>query len=303
MNRNSQTYATGFVNPKTTLLFFDKLWLPSEIAERKIYQKKSGLSRFFLATDYGAKEYFIAEHSNIGYPCKTIASDNFLATDYRDKVYYETDYSNNEHPRYSIEANNIIYYTTHHRNSTIRKYVESIKDRFDVDVTAIYHKPTKFEQDYKINRRAPDFNSIQFCIDNVPEIDEELLDWDQVFAFRQDTVEVEKLQRFKLWFAADLSQKTEDEIVSTFEKNLDDYKRALNKHGILTSLGGFSTLITASSALFQLVEQGVFNQVIAGVSIAASLVYTVAEAHTSHTETRRNPIAYIYDISKKLSRK
>ena len=131
------------------------------------------------------------------------------------------------------------------------------------------------------------------CTEQIPSILEEKLEWEQVLEFRHDKKAVEKLIRFRNWVNIELLDCKKEVIISKFELALDEYKNALNKHGIETIAGGFSTVLTSSATILENIGEGINVQMSVGFSVAALLTVFTVEKYLSYKETRNNPIAYI----------
>lgn len=265
---NNKLYATGFVKPKTTSLFFDNIWLPKDMMVELNDENKRWIQRFCTATDFGKEAYIGASELNCG---RIILSCE--------------------------EEKEIEYYSSYHRNMSIREYSESIKRRFNVDVVPIYLKPTQFDID---NNRSGIFETkaIQLCIDNFPMVNEDNLEWEQVHDFRRERYG--EMRRFYLWCLDEFKEKSNEEIIYDINRELDDFKFLLKKHGILTSIGGFTAILSASSTLISSMESGLLDQIGAGLTITCGLITYASQQISNYVETRRSPIAYIYDIEKKL---
>lgn len=268
IGENNKKFATGFVNPKTTSLFFDNIWLPSDMMDGLSDKDKIIIDRFCLATDFGKEAYIGAAELNCG--IRRVNCDN---------------------------EEEMLYYSSFHRNMTIRQYAESIKRRFNIDVVPIYLKPTQFDLDNH-QENCIKTNAIQLCVNDFPMVDESHLEWEQVSDFRIDYYN--EMRRFYLWSLNEFKEKSENEIIENINKELDDFKFALKKHGILTSIGGFTAILSASASLISSIEGGVLNQIGAGLSISCGLITYAVQQATEYIETRRSPIAYIYDIERRL---
>lgn len=265
---DSRKYATGFVNPKTTALFFDNIWLPNDMMDELSGRERVYFNRFLVATDFGKEAYIGAVRSNIG------------------------------HTRVNCDdEDEVAYYSSYHRNMSIRQYTESIKRRFNIDVIPIYLKPTQFDLD-NYQENCSRVNAIQLCVSEFPMVEESSLEWEQVWEFKID--HNSEFRRFYLWSLDEFKEKSYSEIIDNINKELDDFKFSLKKHGILTSIGGFTAILSASATLISSIEGGLLSQIGAGLTISCGLITYAAQQATEYIETKRNPIAYIYDIEKKL---
>lgn len=193
------------------------------------------------------------------------------------------------------------FFSSKSRNSGLSKVVFTFKKYFNIDIIPIYLSPIQFGKDF--NEKKTRSNNIEnpvviICTEEIPSILEDKLEWDQVIEFRSDKKAVEKLLRFRNWANIELLDCKREVIISKYELALDEYKNALNKHGIETIFGGFSTVLTSSAMIFENIGEGLNIQSSVGFSIAAGLTVFTMEKFLSYKETRNNPVAYVYDIFK-----
>lgn len=272
-------HATGFVNPKVTTLFFDRVWIPCDITEynsndfksiTKLIERDSVgfFENFYLSYDYGALAYMGAAELNCGR--RIMQADNI---------------------------SEIEYYTSHHRNMAIKEYAQSIKKRYNLDVVPVYLDASAFEQEAEIPLDNAQSKVISVCIDNFPKIAEENLDWEQVLDFKRDDASVDALYRFHRWIRLELNDKSKNEIEDILIKDLEDYKFSLKKHGILTTTGAISTVVAALPSVFEIFG-GTANFIPVSISLAAGIsIYTINKT-VEFYEKKREPIAFIYDMVK-----
>lgn len=272
-------HATGFINPKATTLFFDRVWLPCDITEydsndfnsiSKLIEKDSVgfFENFYLSYDYGALAYMGAAELNCGR--KILRTENL---------------------------SEIEYYGSHYRNMAINEYAQSIKRRYKIDVVPVYLDSTEFEEELDNHFENVQSKVISVCIDNFPKIAEENLRWEQVLDFKHDFDAVKALHRFHRWVRLELNEMNKSEIEDTLIKDLEDYKFALKKHGVLTTTGAISTIIAAVPSIFE-VFSGTANYLPVSISLAAGIsIYTIDKTIEFY-EKKREPIAFIYDMVK-----
>lgn len=291
INQRRENIATGIVKPKTTALFFDKLWIPD-----------------------GYENY----DTNCNIPKEIRFRINKpLSIDVKDKLEYHTSsfYSNPlpfiERDIYDLggikglenfkEYKEKRFFSSKSRNSGLSKVVITLKKYFNIDIVPIYLSPTQFDVDF--NEKKTRSNNIEnpvviICTEEIPSILEDKLEWDQVIEFRSDKKAVEKLLRFRNWANVELLDCKREIIISKYELALDEYKNALKKHGIETIVGGFSTVLTSSAMILENIGEGLNIQSSVGVSIAAGLTLFTMEKFLSYKETSNNPVAYVYDVFK-----
>lgn len=276
---NKKLHATGFINPKATTLFFDRVWIPCDITEynsndfksiSKLIERDSvGFAEnFYLSYDYGALAYMGAAERNCG--SKILKTDNI---------------------------SEIEYYNSHHRNMAIKEYAQSVKIRYNVDVVPVYLDSTIFDEEAEDILENAQSKIISLCIDNFPKIAEDNLSWEQVLDFKRDYDAVKSLHRFHRWVRLELEKKSKSEIEDILNKDLEDYRFSLKKHGILTTTGAISTIVAAVPSIFE-AFCGKANYIPISISIAAGIsIYTINKS-VEFYEKKREPIAFIYDIIK-----
>lgn len=278
-HQNKELNATGFVNPKATALFFDRVWIPCDVTkyDMKDFKTISKLIKrdsigfyenFYLSYDYGALAYMGACELNRGF--KFLEAGN---------------------------SSEIEYYTTYHRNMAIRVYALSVKKRYNIDVVPVYLDSNAFDEEAETIYENAESKVISICIDNFPQISEDKLTWEQVLNYKRDKDSVNALHRFQRWIRLELKNKSRDEIEDTILADLDDYKFSLKKHGIMTVTGAISTIVSAVPSIFEAIY-GKTNYMPTSISLAAGIsIYTIDKT-IELFEKKREPIAFIYDLIK-----
>lgn len=268
-------YATGLVKPKTTSVLFDKIVITDDLLDDKYEQ----LGYAYIPSEvlFPPRVNF---HHDIGHfildlgSCKEDIGEKDLSRDF-DKY------------KYSM-----------HRNKRIQELIE-VYQRIGIHVVPIYFSQTEFERNIIGKNHKMKSPAVSICINNIPEIAEEKLDWEQVLEIRKDKESIEKIRRFRNWINVDLLDKSESEIRGILEKAIDDYKFSLKKHGIKTITGAISTVSAISvSYLNSVSKNDSFISLEAGLPIIAGIVVYTINSYIDMMETKRNPVAIIYDIIK-----
>lgn len=291
INRCKENIATGIVKPKTTALFFDKLWIPDGYENYDINCNIPKEIRFRVnkPLSMDIKDKMRTESSSFySNPIPFIEKDIYDVGEIK-KLENFKEYKGKR------------FFSSNSRNSGLSKVVFTFKKYFNIDITPIYLSPTQFDIDFKEKKTRINNNEnpvVIICTEQIPSILEEKLEWKQVLEFRCDKKAVEKLIRFRNWANIELLDCKREVIISKFELALDEYKNALNKHGIETIIGGFSTVLTSSAMILENIGEGINVQSSVGLSIAAGLTVFTVEKYLSYKQTKTNPIAYIYDVYK-----
>lgn len=297
-NKNDTSFATGLVKPKTTSLLFDKIWVPLDLR----------------TSTYG---FFMGFHD--------IPPNILLVEPVEEKFggAYDSDLLNCimlNRPSYTVEADivNLNFLYSASRNRGIATAAMGFKKLYDIDMTPVYFNKTQYElehtgnkyetyQDELIhcltlnkatneqNKMLLKSNSIAFCIEGIPEIIDEKLNWEQVQDIRNDKESIKKLKRFKYWMLG-LNGKSSDELQANICKALDDYTFAMKKHGVLMTTGGITTVVSAGSTTINSLSHDTLDIIMMGITVATGITaFTIKEA-VNYCEAKRAPIAFLYDI-------
>lgn len=247
-------------------------------------------------------------------------------------------YVGQNRPFYTVEEDvlGLEFLFSGSRNIGLKHVVNSFKRIYDIEIVPIYLGHTAFEesllahddemaqfqlQRYKHNsminavfqfdlfpipkllefEEQTTHSAYEVCLSNIPIIVEEKLKWKQVMEMRKDIASIEKIHRFRKWVDSELEGKEKDEIIQSFEKALDDYKYALKKHGIMTAVGGLTTILSASSTVIEAISGDFSTQISAGLAISGGLITYTATQLSDFFEKKREPIALIYELEKKFA--
>jgi len=133
-------------------------------------------------------------------------------------------------------------------------------------VTPVYQSQQRFFLDY------PSGNNIvyQGALENLPEIIEDQVSWEQVIEFRSDKDAIRKYRALRLWLEYSLSAKSVEHARDLIAQRIEDYEWVIHKHGLKTTTGALSSIFSWEG----LISLG------AGVSIGAALGGAVWSALT-----------------------
>lgn len=134
-----------------------------------------------------------------------------------------------------------------------------------------------------------------FVINNIPEIVEESLTWEQVIDFKEDKQSIDKIRNLKNWMIG-LDGKSNAEIQEKIEKSIEDYKDSIRKHGIRTRMGAITTLMSATSA-FVGAMPNIKNSILSSaITLSSGIIVYVVERKLHVEEIKKSPCALLYDI-------
>lgn len=321
----NETYATGFVNPKTTALFFDKLYIPE-----KLVSSGYGFEHGYFLIPNEVRFFYNNELDDwYSYAYKICSSRNSCIT-------YPEAFNL---PEYSFSSANIIsirdieeaklskkvkqrlkdkynacgeFHLSVFRNEFLQLVAQEIKKNLNINLVPIFFDKTDFEQALekekaiRLMKKAGikqndeiETNVYEAVITCNQMIDEDKLTWEQVLEIRKDKLERGKLKRFRAWADSNFSDFSKDQINDTICKTYNDYVAALQKHGVKTLCGSIGTVL-AETAIGALSAWGgnTVNFVGLGLQIGVGMI-PLGKAVKDYVKLRREPIAYYYDIKNK----
>lgn len=299
--KNQESIATGIVKPKTTALFFDKLWIPDGY---EIYDEQCRVPndvKINLENYCRSKE--VVERQSLKFMSRVPYNS--------ERELFEVHImANRGHSRYgedqesflhNLEKESKIFISSLNRNKGLYELTSFYKRRYDIDILPIYLEPTQFDLEFQLMDSKKLVNTNPMVIiscELLPTIIEEKLEWEQVIDFKKDKRSVKKLRKFRNWANRELLEKDKTVIISEYEEALDNYKNAIKKHGIATTVGGFSTVLSSSALFLENIGEDVNMQIATGISIVAGLSSFTVNQYLGYREDRNTPIAYIYDTFK-----
>lgn len=322
MKNKKLNIATGFVKPKTTSLFFDKIWLPED--EFIDYQEDIP-SEILFSLDYSSRKrrknrfdyssFHISSMANRSAPFSELDFSNFTQMNsmnlrefdfsmlsMANSIQFESVKEKELESGNKIKYSDLEFISSKNRNKGIKIFTSAIKLDYGVDIVPIYIDSSSFEKDFLHPINIADYNishPLAIAMEFIPEIIEEKLEWAQVLDIRRDKKSIKKLQKFRTWINADLLNCGRDEIEAKYSMALDEYKSALKKHGIMTTVGTFSTVFDVTATILENLESSIPISVAAGITIATGLsVFTLSQCY-SYFENKNKPIAYVYDLMSK----
>ncbi|MPN10140.1 hypothetical protein SDC9_157435 [bioreactor metagenome] len=242
-----KTYATGYVKPKVTSLFYD--YLVYSFAFPEYYENVPKCLLDIQDSSIGGDSYTGMRESNIVLSPNSLT--HLIASDLEDSLIIPV-------PIFDVSEKNF--------------------ERFS--------SPAK-------KMREP----IHFVINHIPSIIENNLSWDQVLDIRQDKNSIKKLRRLRNWMYG-LEGKEDHQIVDVLDLALDDYKYALKKHGVLTSSGAITTILSAGSTLVATLNGDQNKMLAAGLTITGGVIAYTVKQTIDLMDQKRAPIAFLYDIMK-----
>lgn len=304
--------ATGVFHPKTTSLFFDKLWVPEPLVAGKVTGSRAyKLAPYTVPAELCLDEPSAATETYVG----AAARQSTLTTEYVRDASGNIAYANPRfrsrpippeildavlaefmHSDTPAELDELEHApTTIHRNQAIRRVVGAF-ERNGIAVTPVFLELRGYDRVFP----NQEHEGLAACLAHVPTVLESKLTWKQVLEFRADAESVRKLRRFRNWFTLELLNKSGTEIQAQLSQKLDDYCWALRKHGLEAIVGGATSLLAfaATPAVVDTVVQHPLGGAVAGLAIGGGAVAWVLNKRIQRLELQRNEAAYIYDVIK-----
>jgi hypothetical protein len=310
-SKKKTSIATGLVKPKTTALFFDKLWAPI-LNNRFVYIPEElllkNLPQELLLKNLPRKFFRKISHEYwVGVTCGRRITDHFA------EIFVRVNAEKIEFPDETIFNSR--------RNGTLLYIVDICKREKNMDVTPIFiEKPvflksaafwvdrllwkfegtiylgSEFERQKAIFNRK--INVLEVCIKNIPSIIEEQLHWQQVLEVRQDKKSFDSIKRIKKWLNAEFAGKSESEIIESLERNIEDYSISIKKHGIITMTGSISSLLISSASAITVLAENALEIVSARFVVSSGIFTITSEKMAEYIEKKREPIAFLYNTDK-----
>ncbi len=305
----NESIATGMYKPKTTALFFDKLWIP------KISDYFNDIPNEILV-DAPSKNSWIDYSEWYWRGMKNNIRWDILEK----KIITEISNETKNPPEFLFSSS---------RNAAMLEIVENMRKNFDIEIVPIFIEKTSFERSLSwlnytpievyekvfepnktfeyIEKQVNLYNSrqssaLEVCITNIPNALEENLSWKQILEIRKDKNSHNSIKRLRRWLNTEFTNKSENEIIETIEKNLEDYSFALKKHGVLTSIGSLTTIITSSASIINTLKNSPLELVSTSFILSASIFTFTAQHIAEYIEKKREPIAFLYDINKRIEK-
>jgi hypothetical protein len=327
--KRGETFATGMVRPKTTALFFDKLWVHPALIQGFVpehyYAFRNDLESHRVPAELcvnepmGIAEYYDSWATQKAYTRFESYADVSEALRHLNAETWDLDaifeieavqhFGEKATPlweelreRFPLTPPDFVdwakdgelYLSTHQRNKAIA-FIVQLYEAKGIQLTPIYL--TAQEHDEVTVQESP---GLAVVLDYIPTPVDARLTWDQVSEFRQDRKSVQKLNRLRRWFTLDLAKMSESEIKATLEKKLDDYQYALKKHGIETVLAGATSILSFSAGptATALLTSSPLAALASGIVVASGAVAWIGNKLIERSKLKRDEMAYIYDVQK-----
>jgi hypothetical protein len=148
-------------------------------------------------------------------------------------------------------------------------------------------------------------------LNNVPAVVEEKLTWPQIVEFRQDADARRQYRDLHLWLESGLKVESARQAEDLIAQKLDDYRRAIRKHGLKTAVEGAASLVSLTAIIpsagglvsAAALANPMAGAVVGGVLAAVGASAWVAKRFIEFEDVKRGQnreVAYLYEIGKAL---
>lgn len=323
-----ETVATGFVRPKITSLFFDKIFLPEEVLGSAFEFDGIPQEVLILQNEPNRPKNININKVEQNYHMAALANDPIYTEEgvFKEKsnkqfeeiltpgkLYIITRQSNIDLSSMPTEIDDVKFKYSHNRNRAILLNAENFNREYKMHISPIFHDLTEFEKQtqclslknlygsttlkYKLKKpnSYANKNVLSVCIQDFPSIKEEELSWEHVLYIREDKKSIEKLKRFTGWANRNFSGCSTEQIRESLELELEAYKTVLKEHGIKTIVGSFTSIVSCSSSIASLISQP--NEFLFPLlSLTSVSLNFTTNTYFSYLKSKKAPIAYLYDI-------
>jgi len=151
------------------------------------------------------------------------------------------------------------------------------------------------------------------ALSNIPLVLAESAAWDQILAFRADADAVAKYRDLRLWLRSGLKAESVQHAADIIGQKVDDYRWAIKRHGLQTSLGAFKTIFDWKESKLSLAATGLaaatggpmWAALAGGLSVAVQIGAWVAERRLDARDVSRGAnreVAILYDMQERFGR-
>lgn len=310
--------ATGLIRPKTTALFFDKLWVPYYLVPNRYIEEiklddvpqdiKLNLNRqdvfgLYQLCGYGSSPSWtwreMMHQLNL--------SSNQLGS--LREMFAEMNIHFNYKRNCNLQlASNYIYRMCGIRVVPIfldETEFEKLIYAFDKDgfnrakSNILYEHKDDIYCNIKYDVARLDevmSDGYKVVLDSIPIAIEDELSWAQVKDIRSDNKSFKQLKDFHKWASNNFKDKSKNEIEDLLGNTVEEYKTALKKFGVKTAIGGFTSCVSSIGALLGALGNSKLAITGAILTISTTAFTYLYGIRDDIKATKGNPIAYYYNI-------
>ncbi len=154
----------------------------------------------------------------------------------------------------------------------------------------------------------------QAILANLPVVNEDHLDWEQILQFRRDKESVRKYRDLRLWLQHSLNAESEQHATDLISQKIDDYRWAIEKHGMQTFSEGITQIYDwkdvatagATSSVVAMLGGGpIASALVAALTVAPKIVAWVTDRRVALKDVERGEnreIAIIYEAQERFGK-
>jgi len=160
---------------------------------------------------------------------------------------------------------------------------------------------------------SPCHGAYTAALNSIPQIVESECSWEQVWEVRKDSDAKRKLRKLRGWFYETMQSTSISHAQGIIESRIDDYKWAVEKHGLVTAIGALKTVVKPG-AILSASGAAIAGNLVAGPTVAA---FTAGIALTSNVTVeianylvnkkdigygKSSEVAILFDIQNELAK-
>lgn len=181
---------------------------------------------------------------------------------------------------------------------TLREIARAFQRQHATAMTPVYDLAEDSETAYEEGTREV----IVSVISNLSIVDEKALTWEQVQEFRADQEARQKYRRFLHWLDKEMVGKSQRFVEDAISLRLDDYERALKKHGMRVILGTIEECLDGEYSLgasAACLADTTWGPLVSGLLLATKVGIKLHQKKLEYDDGERGPnseICWLYDL-------
>lgn len=186
-----------------------------------------------------------------------------------------------------------------------REIAKSFTIKHGITMIPIYGSRAERNRQYVEGDRE----TIFWVLSNLKIVEEDQLTWEKVLEFRADKENQKKYKRFLHWLDSEMIERSQAYVEDEIAIRLEDYEKALKKHGIKTIVGMIEEaldgkyLLGASGVAGSLTLAGhpALGMLAEGLLIGGKIGAKLVQAKLDFDDVERGPnyeISWVYEVKK-----
>jgi hypothetical protein len=208
------------------------------------------------------------------------------------------------------QAGKLLTGTTEQLQSVVERAVVLAYQKVGVTVIPSFADNKEFSTQYGKGKAI----AYQAVLANLPVVNEDSLDWEQILQFRRDKESVSKYRDLRLWLHHSLNAESVQHATDLISKKINDYRWAIEKHGMQTISKGLTQIYdwkdvakagAASKVVGMLGGGPIASVLVAAITVAPKIVAWVIDRRVTLKDVERGEnreIAIIYEALKRFGK-